>query len=161
MLLYGEDVVFIQHDVEVLEIASEAAHLHVVALSDDDDVVALAGKRCDGVVRHTHKRARGFDDGQPESAGARQGPLRRAVSRHHHDGCVDVCGVVRDRNAPGLENAQDSGIVHELTENRKRAGVRVRQRERDGVSYAEAHAEMGRPKDTHTREVLYTEDSAL
>ena len=42
MRLEREDVTSFEHDVEATEIAGEAAHLYVVALPDDDDVVALA-----------------------------------------------------------------------------------------------------------------------
>ena len=38
MLLEREDVIVVEHDVEAIEIAGEAAHLHVVALADDDNV---------------------------------------------------------------------------------------------------------------------------
>jgi hypothetical protein len=40
--------------------------------------------------------------------------------------------------------------VDEVAENRQRAGVRVLERERDGVANAETHAQVGRSKDPHT-----------
>ena len=83
MLLEREDVSVFEHDVEAIEIAGEAAHLHVVALPDDDDVVAVAREGGDGAVRDVDERAGGFDHRQPQGAGPREGPLGRAVGRHH------------------------------------------------------------------------------
>ena len=75
MLLEREDVILIEHDIEAIEIAGEAAYLHMVALTDDDDVVALAGEGRDGAVRDAHERARGFDGRQPQGASLRERPL--------------------------------------------------------------------------------------
>ena len=36
MCLEGQDVGVVEHDVETIEIAGEAAHFHVVALADND-----------------------------------------------------------------------------------------------------------------------------
>ena len=44
---------------------------------------------------------------------------------------------------------QDAGVVDQVTEDRQWAGVGVLERERDGIANAEAHAEVGRSKDTH------------
>ena len=149
MLLEREDVIVFEHDVEAIEIAGEAAHLHVVALPDDDDVVALAREGRDGAVRDVDERARGFDHRQPQGAGPREGPLGRAVGRHHQGRRLDVCDVLRDRDALRLEGAQDGGVVDEVPEDREGAGVSVLERERDGIANAETHAEVGRSKDTH------------
>ena len=40
--------------------------------------------------------------------------------------------------------------MDQVTEDRQWAGVSVLERERDGVANAEAHAEVGRSKNTHT-----------
>ena len=150
MLLEREDVIVFEHDVEAIEIAGEAAHLHVVALPDDDDVVAVAREGRDGAVRDVDERARGFDHRQPQGAGSREGPLGRAVGRHHHGRRLDVGDVLRDRDALRLEGAQDGGVVDEVAEDREGAGVRVLERERDGIANAEAHAEVGGSEDPHT-----------
>ena len=150
MLLEREDVIVLEHDVEAIEIAGQAAHLHVVALPDDDDVVALAREGRDGAVRDVYERARGFDHRQPQGAGPREGPLGRAVGRHHQGRRLDVCDVLRDRDALRLEGAQDGGVVDEVTEDREGAGVSVLERERDGIANAETHAEVGRSEDAHT-----------
>ena len=150
MLLEREDVIVFEHDVEAIEIAGEAAHLHVVALPDDDDVVALAREGRDGAVRDVDERARGFDHRQPQGAGPREGPLGRAVGRHHHGRRLDVCDVLRDRDALRLEGAQDGGVVDEVTEDGEGAGVSVLERERDGIANAETHAEVGGSEDAHT-----------
>ena len=75
MLLERQDVVVVEHDVEAVEIAGEAAHLDVVALPDDDDVVAVARERRDGAVGDVHERAGRFDDRQAERARAGQRPF--------------------------------------------------------------------------------------
>ena len=150
MLLEREDVIVFEHDVEAIEIAGEAAHFHVVALPDDDDVVALAREGRDGAVRDVDERAGGFDHRQPEGAGPREGPRGRAVGGHHQRRRLDVCDVLRDRDAFRLERAQDGGVVDEVAEDREGAGISVLERERDGIANAEAHAEVGGSKDTHT-----------
>ena len=48
-LLEREDVIVFEHDVEAVEIAGEAAHLHVIALPDNDHVVAVANEGRDVV----------------------------------------------------------------------------------------------------------------
>ncbi len=149
VLLEREDVSVVEHDVEAIEIAGKAAHLHVIALPDDDDVVALARESRDGAVRDVYERARGFDHRQPQGAGPREGPLGRAVGRHHQGRCLDVCDVLSDRDALRLEGAQDGRVVDEVAEDREGAGVRVLERERDGIANAETHAEVGRPEDPH------------
>ena len=149
MLLEREDVSVFEHDVEAIEIAGEAAHLHVVALPDDDDVVAVAREGRDGAVRDVDERARSLDHRQPQGAGPREGPLGRAVSRDHQGRRLDVCDVLRDRDTLRLEGAQDGGVVDEVAEDREGAGVSVLERERDGIANAETHAEVGRPKDSH------------
>ena len=159
MLLEREDVIVFEHDIEAIEIAGEAAHLHVVALPDDDDVVAVARESRDGAVRDAYERAGGFHDGQPQGAGPRERPLRRAVGRHHQGRRFDGCDVLRDRDTLGLEGAEDGGVVDEVTEDGEGAGVRVLERKCDGIANAETHAEMGRPEDAHT--TVYTESFAL
>jgi Domain of unknown function (DUF4173) len=151
VLLEREDVIIVEHDTEVVavEIAGEAAHLHVVALAHDDDVVTLAGQGRDGAVRDVHQRARRFDHGQSHVAGPREGPLGRAMGRHHQCLRPDVCDVLRDRDALRLEGVEHGGVVDEVAENREGAGVGVLQCERDGIANAETHAEMVRPEDAH------------
>ena len=84
MRLEREDVSVLEHDVEAIEIAGEAAHLDVIALPDDHDVIAVAREGRDGAVRDVDQRARGFHHRQPQRAGPRQRPLGGAVRRHHH-----------------------------------------------------------------------------
>ena len=151
MLLEREHIIVFEHDVEAIEIAGEAAHLHMVALPDDDDVVALACEGRDGAVRDVYERARGFDHRQPQGAGPREGPPGRAVGRHHQGGRrLDVCDVLRERDALRREGAQDGGVVDEVAEDREGAGGSVLERERDGIANAETHAEVGRTEDAHT-----------
>jgi hypothetical protein len=75
MPLEREDVILIEHDIEAIEIAGEAAYLDMVALTDDDDVVALASEGRDGAVRDAHERACGFDGRQPQGTSLRERPL--------------------------------------------------------------------------------------
>ena len=121
----------------------------MVALADDDDVVAPEREGRDGSMRDVDERARGFDHGQPQGAGPREGPLGRAVGRHHQGRRLDVCDVLRDRDALRLEGAQDGGVVDEVTEDREGAGVSVLEREPNGIANAETHAEVGGSKDPH------------
>ena len=64
---------------------------------------------------------------------------------------VFTCGdVLRDGDALRLQAAEDGGVVDQVAEDRQRSGVGVVERECDGVADAEAHAEVGRAKDSHT-----------
>ena len=117
MLLERGDVSVVEHDVEAIEVAGEAAHLDVVALPDDDDMVALAHEGSDGPVRDVDERARRLDHGQSKGAGPREGPLGRAVGGHHQRRRLDIGNVLRDRDTLRLEGAQDGGVVDEVAEN--------------------------------------------
>ena len=161
MLLEREDVASFEHDVEAIEIAGESAHLDVVALPDDDDAVAFAREGRDGAVRDVHERARGFDHREPQGAGLREGPLGGAVRRHHQGWRPDVCDVLRDRDALRLEGAQDGGVVDEVAEDREGTGVRVLERERDGIANTEAHAEVGARRICIRAAEFYTESFVL
>jgi hypothetical protein len=122
----------------------------VIALPDDDDVVAVARKRRDGAVRDVDEGARRLDDRQPQGAGPRERALGRAVGGYHQGRRGDLRDVLGDGDAFCLEGAQDGGIVDEIAENREWAGVGVFEREGDGVAHAETHAQMSRPEDPHT-----------
>ena len=150
MFLERENVIVFEHDVEPIEIAGEAAHLHVVALAYDDQVIAVAREGHDAAVRDPHERTRGFDHAQPHRASSRERPLRRAVGCDHHGRCPNVGDVLRDRDALCLERAQDGWVVDEVAENRQRAGVRVLERKLDGITNTEAHTEADGPEDAHT-----------
>ena len=150
MGLERQDVGLVQHDVEAIEVAGEAAHLHVVALADHDDMVAVAREGRDGAMRDVDERARCLDDPQAEGPRARQGPVGRAVGGDHQRRRPDVSGVVRNGDAPGLEGTQHGGVVNQVAEDGERPGVGVLEGERDRVADAEAHAEVGGAEDTHT-----------
>ena len=162
MLLEREDILVVEHDVEAIEVADEAAHLHVVALPDDDDMEARAREGSDGAVRDMNERAGGFDHREPQRARSREGPIRRAVGRHH-DGLGFHSGhIVRDRDALRFEGREDGGVVDEVAEDREGTGVGVLERQRDGIADAEAHAEVGGAEDPHRRQgSVYTENFAL
>ena len=68
----------------------QAAHFDVIALPDDDDVVAVAGERRDGAMGDVDERAGSFDDRQPQGARPRESALGGAVGRHHHGGGFHV-----------------------------------------------------------------------
>jgi hypothetical protein len=72
------------------------------------------------------------------------------VGRHHQRWRPDIGGVLRDRDALGLQAAQDGWVVDQVAQDRERAGVGVLDRELDGVADAKAHAEVDRPEDFHT-----------
>jgi hypothetical protein len=152
MLLEGQNVSSVEHDVNAIaiEIAGEAAHLHVVTLSDDNDVVASVGKRPDRSVRNVHEGARRFDHRQSQSPRACERALGRAVRRHHEGGRFNVCDILRDLDALGVEGAQNGWIVDEVTKNGQRAGICMREREGNGIANAETHAEMRCLEEPHT-----------
>ena len=149
VFLEREHVFILEYDVEAIEIAGEAAHLHVIALPDNDDVIAGAREVRHGAVRDVDERACGFDDIQSHRPSSREVALGCAVGRHHQRRRLDLGDVLRDRDALRLEGLQDGGVMDEVTEDREWTGVGVLVRELDGVANAEAHAEVGRPEDPH------------
>ena len=60
-----------------------------------------------------------------------------------------MCHVLGNRDAFRLEGAEDGGVMDEVTEDRERPGVSVLERERDGITNAETHAEMGSSENAH------------
>ena len=68
MFLEVPHVMLVEHDVECLEVFSQAAHLYVVALANDDRMIALANEGSDGLVRHMDERARRFNGLQTQRA---------------------------------------------------------------------------------------------
>ena len=134
----------------LIEIAGEAPDLDVVALADDHDVVAVAREGSDRPMRDANQRTGRLDDGQPQSAGASERPLRRPMRGHHHRRRLDLCDVLRDRDALRLEGGQDGGVVNEVAQNRDGSGVGVLGGERDGVANAETHAEVAGADKPHT-----------
>jgi hypothetical protein len=153
MFVERKHVIVFEHNVEAIQIAGEAAHLDVVALTNDDDVVAVAREGGNRAVCDAYERTCRFDHIEPERAGPREGTLGRAVGRHHHRGRRDVCNVLRDGDALGFERAQDVGIVDEVTEDGERASVGALERERDGIAHAKAHAEVGSADNPHRNSV--------
>ena len=121
----------------------------MVALADDDDVVAVAREGSDRTVRDPHEGARGFDHRQPQGAAASEAALGRAVGGHHQGRRLDRGDVLRDRDALRLEPVQHGRVVDQVSEDRQWAGVSMLERERDGIANAEAHAEVGSSR-THT-----------
>jgi hypothetical protein len=68
MFLELQHIMLVQHDVECLKIFSEAPHLHVVALANDDRMIALANEGSDGLVRHMDEGACPFNGLQTQRA---------------------------------------------------------------------------------------------
>src|SRR5207247_4937561 len=68
MFLELQHIMLVQHDVECLEIFSQAPHLHVVALANDDRMIVLANEGSDGLVRHMDERACRFNALQTQRA---------------------------------------------------------------------------------------------
>ena len=75
MLVERQHVLLVQHDVEVVEVFGQSAHLHVVALADDDRVIAVAHERRDRAMRDVDERTGRLDDRQAQGAGAGQRPF--------------------------------------------------------------------------------------
>jgi hypothetical protein len=68
-------VSLVEDDVELVEVIGQPTNLDMVALADDDRVIAVANERPDGPVRYSHKRTRRFDDLKAERAGAGEHPF--------------------------------------------------------------------------------------
>ena len=60
----------------------------------------------------------------------------------HHRLRRDVSRFMGDRNAFVAQLRDDDRVVHQVAENGERPGLGLPERERDGVAYAKAHAQM-------------------
>jgi uncharacterized protein (DUF2236 family) len=149
MFLERQDVGVFEDDIETIEIVGDTADLHMIALADDDNVIAVATQGGHRAMGHVDERACRLDHFQAEPAGAFERPLRRAVRGDHDGRRVHPAKVLCDSDAFGGERAEDGRIVHEVAENRERSGIGVLDGEGDGVSNAETHAEVGGAQDTH------------
>ena len=112
-------------------------------------MIPIADERSDGPVRQAHERTGRLHDVQAERACGRQRPLRRAVRRHHDRVRLHFGGLVRDGDAPVLQGCQHRRVVNQVAQDGERPGVRLRERQRDGVAHAEAHAEVFCADDLH------------
>ena len=74
MFLERQHVLLVEHHVEVVEIAGQPAHLHVIALADDHDVVAIADEGRHGAMGDVDERTRRLDDVQAERPRCWPGP---------------------------------------------------------------------------------------
>ena len=145
-----KDISLVEHDVEPIQIAGEAADFDMIALPDDHHVVAVAREDLDGAMRDVHQRAGGFDHRQSHRAGPGEGSIGGAVGRDH-DVAVWTCVTSWAMAMPfASQGAEDRGVVNEVTEDRQRTGVSMGVRELDRIADAETHAEVGRAKDLHT-----------
>jgi hypothetical protein len=150
MFLELQHITLVQHDVKRFEIVSQAPHLHVVALANDDGMIAVANQRSDGLVRHVDERACRFNALQAQRANLGERSRRCPVSRHHHSVRRHFERRASHGNSPGLQAGQDSFVVNQIAEDSERRGFAVRQRQRDRVADAEAHPEMFCPENSHS-----------
>ena len=91
------DVLFVEHDVELVEVFGQSAHFHVIALADDHRVIAIAEERRDRPMCDVHQRTGRLDDLEAEGPGAGERPSRGAMRRHHDGLGLHVRDVGRDR----------------------------------------------------------------
>ena len=75
MFVELQHIVFVQHNVEGVEIVGQPPHLHVRPVADDHRMTAVAHQRRDRAVRHMHERTGRLDDRQPERPGIRERSL--------------------------------------------------------------------------------------
>src|SRR5688572_27716376 len=71
------------------------------------------------------------------------------MSGDHHGGGRRLRRLTHEGDALVPQGPQDGGVVHEITEDRERRGLRLIDRQRDGVADAKAHPEMLCPDDSH------------
>ena len=154
MLLERQHPLLIEHHVEVVEIAGQPAHLHVIALPDDHHVVPIADECRHRPMGHVHERTRRLHDVQAERPSAGEGPRRRTVRGDHQGGRRHLRDIVGNGDAPGRERAEDGRVVDQVTEDGERAGFGAGERQRDRVAHAEAHAQMRRSDDSHGSSIL-------
>ena len=58
----GIHVRLAEHDINLWQVFGQPAHLHVIAPANDDRVITLFHKFCDGAMGEMHERAGGLDE---------------------------------------------------------------------------------------------------
>ena len=138
-----------QHDVEGVEVLGQTANFDVRPLTDDHRMITVAQKRLEGPVGDVDERTGGLDDGEAACSGAGERSFGGAVRRHHYRGRRHLRHVARDGDAAGPKVRQDRRVVDEISQDRERPGVGVRQGEIDRVPDAKTHAQMAGSEDFH------------
>ena len=134
MWIESRDVTVVQHDVERVQVVGQPANLDVVALADDDRVIAVADERLDGPMRHAHERTRGLDDRQAAGPRGCQRTLRGSMRGNHHCRRPYLLEIVRDGYPFVTQRVENGRIVDEVAEDGERPGLGVLAGQCDGVS---------------------------
>lgn len=145
------EIAFVENDDGLWEVANEAAHLDVLALSDDDGLVAIAYECGECVMRLSNERAGGVDDvvaGSLPSSAILIGSAVGGDGDLNGGGAVQVVEIAFS-GTDGGQMAIDDGIVDELAENGQRGALRGGVGGTQGVADAEAHAVMLGEVDVH------------
>ncbi len=145
------DVLRVDDDVRLREIAGEAEHFHVVALADHDGVVALQHKLGQGSVGLAHQGTGGIRDSETLGFPCHAIALGGAVSGDDDLGCggVPVVSEVTLTDSHLVELCANDLVVNELSEDGggSLSGSFVSGLE--GVTHAKAHAVVFREDDIH------------
>lgn len=134
---------FVEDDVCVVEITDEAADLDMVPLADDHGVEAELDPMGEALVGDVDQGAGGFEDTMSELADLLDATGGGSMGGDEDGGGVQVGGVLGDADAFFLEAIEDGGIMDEVTEDGDGAGGGFLAGEEEGITDAEAHAEVG------------------
>ena len=133
-----------------IEIAGQPAHLHVIALPDDDDVVAHRGR---GPRRRGARRARAGTWLRPRSARGRGSARGSAPDvpwavtiRVGVLTCATSCATAMPLASRALRTV---GLWTRSPRMVSGPASALLERQRDRVAHAEAHAQMRRSEDSH------------
>src|SRR5262249_36119737 len=99
-----------------------------------------------------------LDDVESERTRVGKHSVRRSVSGDHDGFRRDGCNVIRGGDSLAGQLRNNRCVVHEVAEDGRRSGLRLIERQLDGITDAKTHAEMLGPKDTHVHlEVISTD----
>lgn len=145
------NVGFIKHDNRLRKVANESAHFDMLALPDDDWLIAFADERGERVMGLAHQRTGGVDYSVacvlPRST-MHIGRTMRSDDDVMRFGGMDVFEIAT-LSTDGSEMALDERIMHKLAENGQRGALRVGMRGAQGIAHPETHAVMLSEDDVH------------
>jgi hypothetical protein len=135
--------VFLSQDhVELIQIASQAAHFHVLALAYDDGIKTFSDQFEQRTVRDVYQWAGGIFNRESVSAQPRSHSVRSPVRGDKHGIGRRFIGPCGEPHSSPAQIGQDRFVVNQVTEHGNRLLHCCGIGQSNGISHAKAHSEV-------------------
>ena len=138
-----------QHHIVFGQVLRQTANLDMVALANDDRVIAFLLEPGHHAMREVDEWAGCLNDVQPSRPDPIHRSLRSPVRGDHHRWRGDGRRIVLDADASLCQRVHDCFVVYQLAEDSQRPGFGLLQGQRNGVAHAEAHSQVFCANDLH------------